>query len=514
VSLGSVHTVALVGLTGRHVQVQADVGGGLPGMILLGLPDASLSEARDRVRAAARNSGAPLSPRRITVNLVPAALPKRGPAFDVAILLACLEAEGLVSVPGDTVFLGELGLDGALRPLMGTLPCVLAARELGFACVVLPRENAEEAALVPGIRVRPYAHVAALLAELGADPSKLHAPRPAGDGGERTAGERSASGTGSPASRSVDLAEVVGQATGRHALEVAAAGAHHVLLKGPPGAGKTMLAERLPTILPPLSEDEAVLSACLRSVGGQPVSALDRRPPFQAPHHTTSTPALVGGGSGVPRPGAASLAHGGVLFLDEAAEFAARTLDALREPLESGSLTLHRSGGTASYPARFQLVMATNPCPCGKPTRECECSALVRRRYWARLSGPLLDRIDLRVTVPAASTKHLVAGGAGEASSAVRARVEAARAAQAERWAPHGAAVNARVPGAVLRSDRFRPAGAAGRALAQAASGGTLTARGVDRVLRIAWSLADLAGRTSPGPGDIESAAVLRGEEA
>jgi magnesium chelatase family protein len=511
-SLGVCHTVALNGLRGTCVRVEADVGGGLPGMILLGLPDASLGEARDRVRSAARNTGIALSPRRLTVNLVPAGLPKRGPAFDLAILVACLAAQAELGSPQDTVFLGELGLDGALRPVAGVLPCLLAAREAGFGRAVLPAGNAAEAALVPGLESVSYERAADVLADLGASQRLLEvAPlAPRSPEPEQGGAAPDAAGEG----QVPDLAEVVGQPWGRYVLEVAAAGGHHLLLSGPPGAGKTMLAERLPGILPPLSDEDALLSACLRSVGGWGVRELVHTPPFLAPHHTSTTPSLVGGGSGVPRPGAASLAHGGVLFLDEAPEFAARTLDALREPLESGRLTLHRSGGSASYPAQFQLILAANPCPCGKPGRECECSALVRRRYWARLSGPLLDRIDLRAEVPAAQTEALVSGGWGEDSATVRARVTAARARQQRRWGPHGGVSNARVPGRVLREQPFAPSGREAAALRDAAALHGLTGRGVERVLRIAWSLADLAEAERPGPEHLEQAALLRGEAA
>ncbi|RII41788.1 ATP-binding protein [Galactobacter valiniphilus] len=517
-SLGVSHTVALNGLTGTPVRVEADLGGGLPGMILLGLPDASLGEARDRVRSAARNTGIALSARRLTVNLVPAGLPKRGPAFDLAILVACLAAQAELASPQDTVFLGELGLDGALRPVAGVLPCLLAAREAGFARAVLPRGNAEEAALVPGLETLAYARAADVLAALGAS-ERLLAAAPAVSSAEAEAGAGGADGAprgpdDNAAGRVPDLAEVVGQPYGRYVLEVAAAGGHHLLLSGPPGAGKTMLAERLPGILPPLSEEDALLSACLRSVGGWGVRELVRTPPFLAPHHTSTTPSLVGGGSGVPRPGAASLAHGGVLFLDEAPEFAARTLDALREPLESGRLTLHRSGGSASYPAQFQLILAANPCPCGKPGRDCECSALVRRRYWARLSGPLLDRIDLRAEVPAAQTAAIVSGAWGEDSALVRERVAAARALQERRWGGRGGNTNARVPGRVLRERPFAPSGREAAALRDAADLHGLTGRGVERVLRIAWTLADLAEAERPTAEHLEQAALLRGEAA
>jgi magnesium chelatase family protein len=508
--LALLKTATVVGIEACPVQVEVDVSRGLPNFTMVGLPDASVRESRDRVRSAIRNSGFEYPARRVTVNLSPADLRKAGSAFDLPIALAILAALEHVPVRAlDGLFVvGELSLDGYIHPVRGVLPVAVRARKERVRALLLPAGNVAEASVVEGAPLLPVHRLVDAAAALSGD-------------GQRSIVTAQRGRMMPPVDADVeadDFSEVQGQALARRALEVAAAGGHNVLMVGPPGAGKTMMARRVAGILPMMTFEEALEVTTIHSVAGlvKPGTGLVARRPFRAPHHTISDVALVGGGS-LPRPGEISLAHRGVLFLDEMPEFGRRVLDVLRQPLEEGSVRIARAAGTVTFPARFMLVAAMNPCPCGflgDPRRACRCTPTQAAQYAARVSGPLRDRIDLSIEVPAVVASALSDRAPGESSAAIRERVMVARDRQAARnprersgGAPR---VNARLDPRAMRA-YCRPDPAGARLLEEAVERLALTARAHDRVLRVARTIADLAGAEQTLREHIAEALQFRG---
>ncbi len=514
--LARVHSAVVVGVRAHLVEVEAHLAPGLPGLTLVGLADTAVNESRDRVRAAVANSGLKWPGTRITVGLSPAGLPKRGPGLDLAVALAVLAADGQVPVDalGDAVALGELGLDGRIRPVAGALAAALTAADAGMTRVITGQVDARQAELVPALKVMGAARLGRIVAELRGEPFD---PEDAMDfepgSAVSIAGPTSRPTAGSGDGPAPNLADVMGQAPGKRALEVAAAGGHHLALLGRAGVGKTLLAERLVDLLPDLGERESLEVTAIHQVGDTSGSRLITRPPFQAPHHTSTRVAMVGGGSdSTPTVGVVSLAHRGVLFLDEAAEFEPNVLDALREPIDAGSLTVARAGFRMTYPARFQLVMAANPCPCGNAldTRgpACNCTPAQRRRYLGRLSGPLMDRIDVRAVLTRPTLAELRSPvDARTTTEEVAARVVAARSRCRERLGTPAVGSVCEVPARVVEEE-WQLTGRVRSALDRACSRDSLRGRG--RILRLCWTLADLAGRGAPSLSDVEEAVQLR----
>ncbi len=508
---GLTYSVALDGVSGRVVTVEADVSNGVPGWSLSGLPDPCVAEARDRCRAAVINSKQQWPDRRITVAMYPADVRKVGSHYDLAIAVALLVAGGAIDANRlrSTALFGELSLDGRLRPIPGVLPAVLAAREAGLGRVMVPEPNQAEAALVDALEVTAVKSLRECVAilrgeEPPSEPDYLPLHMEPSSTARRSFGE------------STDLADVKGQAVARWCVEVAAAGGHHLFLEGPPGAGKTMLAERLPALLPSLNLRESIEVSKIHSVAGllSRFEPLIERPPFLAPNHTDTVASVIGGGSRVIRPGAISLAHLGVLFLDEAPEFKPTVHDALRQPLESGEISIRRADAAARFPANFQLVLAANPCPCGNHEVGediCRCEPVKVRRYQQRISGPVRDRLDIHHRLQSVTTVEMYAEvDPAATTAAVAARVHVARERQRARFDGLPWLTNASVPGVEFLR-RCPLSTEAARPLEGAVRKGRITQRGAVRVVRMAWTIADLTGADRPSTPYVEQALELRG---
>jgi magnesium chelatase family protein len=495
-SIATTKAIALSGIKGELITVEVDISDGLPGFSLLGLPDTALSESRERVRAALVNSGQSWPNRKVTISLLPAWLPKSGSGFDLPIAMGILGASEIVKEISNILFVGELSLEGNLRNTRGVLPSLICAYQNGIRRAVIPVANLAEAKLIPELEAYAFENLSEVIHWLNT--------------GERVS-QNEFDLDITEKDLGLDFIDVAGQVEARRAAEISAAGGHNLLMIGPPGVGKTMIAERIPSILPPLSKAETLEVSAIHSITNSSRKPLSSFPPFISPHHSTTRIAMVGGGAHVIKPGVCSLAHRGILFIDEAPECNSGVLDSLRQPLESGSITISRTTGNLTFPARFILVLAANPCPCGKFSgrgRSCSCSSLQIRRYLNKLSGPLLDRIDLRVNVENVSRVELAETN-NECSASIRARVIAARERAASRFAEENWKLNSEIPPRALRS-KYQPDKKAMNFLHDELDKEKITARGLHKIIRASWTIADLKGLESPSLAEVVESHRLR----